>query len=154
MNQLARLVDPEALARHDGARARMRVGAPADWAGNEVMVEVAARLCCASCEGGGCDRCGRSGAIRWGDAPRTLCVHLPERLGDGVAVRLFDPFGDASLGELVVEVVVAEHASPTLTRIAPTLSVSAGPTMPARTTWMVVLAAAIAIVVLLWLVTR
>ncbi len=137
----------------------MRVEAPATWAGDEVMVEVATRLCCAACDGGGCDRCGRSGAIRVGDAPRRISVHLPEGLGaagheEGVAVRLFDPFGDASLGELVVEVVVATEASPALTRVAPPprAATSSGP--PAPWAWLVVVGISIAIVAVLWLVAR
>src|SRR5690242_3451348 len=65
-SSLGRVVDPRALDASSGARARLRVGVPAAWLaeGGELELRVPARLACARCDGGGCDGCARSGALR------------------------------------------------------------------------------------------
>ncbi len=121
---LGRLVDPAALDAGDGPRALLRVEAPSAWleAGGEVAVATPARLVCARCEGGGCDACGRSGALA---APedvdaRHLVATLPPSSGEGVALRLVRPFGELTTIEQLILEVRPGAASRGLTRISPT----------------------------------
>ncbi|MBI4954871.1 MAG: hypothetical protein HY908_22810 [Myxococcales bacterium] len=64
--ELARLVDRAALDEAPGPRGRLRVTVPESWLAtpSELEIRVPARLTCARCDGGGCDACGRSGAVR------------------------------------------------------------------------------------------
>jgi hypothetical protein len=121
---LAQVVDPASLDTAAGARARLRVVVLEAWAREQADIEIAApaRLACARCDGGGCDGCARSGAHRAPAhlADRTLQVRLPDRMGDGVALRLIRPFGDASpLDQLLVEIVTGAAPSPGVTRLPP-----------------------------------
>ncbi len=52
---------------------------PADWlaAGRRIQVALPERLVCASCSGGGCDTCGRSGALAVPKADTPLELTLP-----------------------------------------------------------------------------
>jgi hypothetical protein len=96
---LGQVLDVAALDASSGPCARIRVGLEAGWSrGDTLRITVPERLTCARCDGGGCDACRRSGALRApADADaRTLRVEIPEVPARGVAVRLLHPFGDAS----------------------------------------------------------
>jgi hypothetical protein len=115
MSTLARVVDPEAVAALDGPSVRLAVRVPASWSGRVVEVRAPTRLSCARCDGGGCDRCARSGAfkIELGEAERSFIVTLPERLAaDGALVRLLRPLGDGSVIEtLLLEIRADDQPS-------------------------------------------
>lgn len=111
MNRLAKVAAPEDLASSEGAIARSRLEVPASWAGATIEVEVPSRLTCGACDGGGCDRCQRSGAVRL-SAPRSVSVGLPVALGDGALLRVPDPFEGEELAILLLEVRVADAPSP------------------------------------------
>jgi hypothetical protein len=120
--ELARVVDPAALDSAPGARGRVRVVVPDAWAREQAEIEIVApaRVPCARCDGGGCDGCARSGALRTpGDAAaRTLRVRLPERVGEGVALRLHHPFGeDAGIEQLVLTLVAGDEPSQGVSRL-------------------------------------
>lgn len=105
---LGRVLDPGALDADEGPRGRLSIELPVAWleGGVEVDVEVPLRLTCARCDGGGCDGCGKSGALRLADLPsRTVRVALPRGAGEGVALRLARPLGDeAGLDQLLLEI--------------------------------------------------
>lgn len=129
--QLARIVDLEALDSSVGARARHAIEVPAGWEGAEIEVAVPARVTCARCDGGGCDACGRRGGYRLpGDgAARTVRLRLPQTLGDGgVVLRVVDPFhalldaeDGARLEQLWLETRRGAAASAGVTRIVVTI---------------------------------
>jgi hypothetical protein len=82
---LGQVLDVAALDASSGPCARIRVGLEAGWSrGDTLRITVPERLTCARCDGGGCDACRRSGALR---APADA---------DARTVRLLHPFGDAS----------------------------------------------------------
>jgi hypothetical protein len=119
---LARVLDPAVLDAAGGARARLRVRVRTAWLveGAELAIVAPARLGCARCDGGGCDGCGRSGAL---EAPgaveaRSIRVHVPAVDGRAIALRLVRPFGDAAAVEqLVLELEPGEEADARVTRI-------------------------------------
>lgn len=120
--ELGQVVDPEVLASAEGPRGRLRVCVPVSWAtsGAGLRVAVPARVECARCDGGGCDGCARSGALRTPDDPtaRTLRVELPAGSVDGIALRLVRPFGEAAaIEQLLVEVRCGERASECVARV-------------------------------------
>lgn len=127
--ELGRVLDPEALDASTGPRARARIEVPAAWLVDpcEIDVTLPRRLACARCDGGGCDGCGKSGALRAPDAveARTVRVHLAPCEGD-LALRLTNPFGgDAAIAQIILEIARGESASPGVTRravIAPKLA--------------------------------
>lgn len=96
-NTLGRVVDRDELERATGAWIRVDVGVPPEWASEGASVEVEApeRVPCARCDGGGCDGCGRSGALRLSPEPRerTFTLTLPSSLERPVTVRVTRPFG-------------------------------------------------------------
>jgi hypothetical protein len=96
---LGQVLDVAALDASNGPCARVRVGLEPGWSrGDTLRITVPERLTCARCDGGGCDACQRSGALRAPAEPgdRTVRVELPELPPRGVAVRLLRPFGDAA----------------------------------------------------------
>ncbi|UQA63748.1 hypothetical protein E8A73_021360 [Polyangium aurulentum] len=128
--QLARIVDLEALESSAGPRGRHAIEVPSGWEGSEIDVAVPTRVACARCDGGGCDACGRRGGHRIpGDiTARTLRVRLPQTLGDGVVLRFVDPFhaladvGDgAPLAQLLLEMRRGSAASAGVTRVRVTI---------------------------------
>ncbi|HZF49589.1 MAG TPA: hypothetical protein VE093_13110 [Polyangiaceae bacterium] len=126
-NELGQVIDPEALDASAGARGRLRVEVPAAWMneGSAIEVAVPARILCDRCDGGGCDGCGRSGALRAPDDPRGRAVRLqvPAGSGGGVAVRIVRPFGDeAAIEQLIVEVRAGASPSPGVVRRSPALA--------------------------------
>lgn len=99
-NTLGRVVDREELENAAGAWIRVELGVPPAWASEGASVEVEApeRVPCARCDGGGCDGCARSGAVRLDPAleNRTFELTLPPSLLHAVTVRVTKPFGDGS----------------------------------------------------------
>ncbi len=94
----------------------MSVMVSAAWllAGARVTIQVPARLSCGACDGGGCDRCGRSGAVRLALDPvrRTTAIGLPATRDGRVVLRLARPLGgEVGLDQLSVEVIAAESPS-------------------------------------------
>lgn len=124
MTDLGRIVDPNELNRADGRRGRLIIDVPAEWLGVGDTVELVAptRLVCARCEGGGCDRCDRSGAIRLSDetTARTIRLTLPRTTSSRVVVRLVRPLGDeAGLDQLTLEIRESTAPSPICRRVEP-----------------------------------
>lgn len=122
MSELGKLLDKEALESCEGGRAKARISVPPSWCDESALVELSLprTLVCARCEGGGCDGCHRSGALRGpkSDAARRVRVRLPQNLGDGVAMRLADPFGrDEAIAQIWIEVRPAAEPSPMVRRI-------------------------------------
>jgi len=116
VNELGRVTDPRALDAATGPCGRVRVVIPEDWARTGAAIEVGlpARVECGVCRGGGCDRCGRSGAHRLPaeESERTLELSLPPLENDAVLLRVPNPFGaDSDLQLLTVEVATGDAAS-------------------------------------------
>jgi hypothetical protein len=123
VSALGRVLDKDALDGDGGARARAKIEVPVAWAAEAALVEVRLprALACARCDGGGCDGCGRSGALRGPAAEdaRAVRVRLPKALGDGVAMRIAEPFGRASsITQLWIEVRPARAPSASVRRIS------------------------------------
>jgi hypothetical protein len=88
-----------------GTRGRLSVDVLDAWLAPGTLLElvVPVRLACARCDGGGCDACGKSGAIRISgdEQKRSLRITLSE---SARGVRLVRPLGeDAGLDQLVIE---------------------------------------------------
>jgi hypothetical protein len=121
--ELGRVADPEALAADRGPCARLGVVVPVAWseAGGQIEVVAPKRLACARCDGGGCDGCGRSGALRAPDDERgrALRVTLPKRAPGAVVVRIAHPFGERSpIAQLLLEIRPGPEPSPNVTSLA------------------------------------
>ena len=150
-SSLGRVLDPCALDAGAGPRARLRVEVPAAWLaeGADLAVTTPARLACARCDGGGCDACERSGALR---APADASARLvrtsvsPSPSGQTIAVRILHPFGpEHGIEQLLLELRAAGTPSACVARIAPLVPIAPGPT--AATTplpWPVLVAAVVA----------
>ena len=82
-SSLGRVVDPGALDLSAGPRARLSVEVPEAWLaeGADVAVTAPARLVCARCDGGGCDGCARSGALRSPEGARLRASFPPRAPG-------------------------------------------------------------------------
>lgn len=124
MSELGRVFDRAALDTDEGPRAKARISVPPAWCDDTVLVEVTLprTLPCARCEGGGCDSCGRSGALRGpkNEADRRVRVRLPQNLGDGVAMRIADPFGKGgAVAQLWIEVRPSDEPSREVRRLTP-----------------------------------
>lgn len=108
-NALGSVLDREAVAGAVGAHVTMGIVIPSAWAADGATVTVAPkkRLVCARCDGGGCDGCGRGGAVVLSDddAARSFTVVLPAGMGEVAAVRVPRPFGKNSPIGLAVCVV-------------------------------------------------
>jgi hypothetical protein len=116
VSELGRVTDPRALDASTGPCGRVRVVIPEGWAREGASIEVVlpSKVECGVCRGGGCDRCGRSGAHRLpaAEAERTLELSLPPLEGGAVLLRVPRPFGaSAELELLNVEVTKGETAS-------------------------------------------
>jgi len=122
LTELGRLLDKDALENDSGARARVKISVPAAWADDTALVEitVARTLVCARCDGGGCDGCHRSGALRGPakEAARRVRIRLPQNLRDGVALRIAQPFGRGSaITQLWIEVRPSAEPSAAVRRV-------------------------------------
>lgn len=101
--------------------------------GAVIELELPRNLACAKCDGGGCDACGRSGAVTLrgrGEPPEIVRVTLPKRgdsaelagSGRGVVLRVPERGGLAddeklARGNLMLTVLVAEKEDPGVVRI-------------------------------------
>lgn len=79
---LGRVLDPQALLADRGPDGGLDVTVPAAWLGARrwIRLTVPRTLVCAACDGGGCDACGRSGAVETrprGSEPAPFEVELP-----------------------------------------------------------------------------
>ncbi len=123
-SSLGRVLDPSALDACAGARARLRVEVPASWLAEGAVLRVTApaRLACARCDGGGCDACARSGALRAPTvaAERTLFASLSPGHEGALTLRIPRPFGpDHDIQQLLLDVSVAEASSSCVVRVGP-----------------------------------
>ncbi len=122
-SKLARVVDPSALDSADGPCARARIELPLRWlsTGAAFTFVSPAVLTCSRCDGGGCDRCNRSGGLRapLDAAARVIRACVPAAAPEaGVAIRIPDPFGpECPIRQLVLEVLPGEHPSEGVVRI-------------------------------------
>lgn len=121
---LARVVDKAALDSSDGSRARLKVTVPSAWLqeGARLAITTPKLIACARCDGGGCDGCDRSGALRGprAEARRQIQVELPSAEGPGALVlRLVNPFEEGEIDQLLVQVRAGEEPSRGVSRIAP-----------------------------------
>ena len=128
---LARVTSPEALDRATGPRAKLELVVPKAWLAEGCALEVTAPklLCCARCDGGGCDSCGRGGALRAPPrrAQRALQLSLPGDHTTAVQLRLVDPFADSEIEQLLVQVRPGTTTTPGVTRIEPALQLTPSP---------------------------
>lgn len=134
--QLAQLLDRDALEASTGPRGRLAITVPAAWLGDACVLDLTApaRLTCARCDGGGCDGCGKSGVVR---APveveaRELHATLPGGTAGGVAMRLAQPFGaGCAIEQLILEVRAGDAPTAGVTRRSPPAPVAepAAPTL-------------------------
>lgn len=122
--QLARVTDIAALDAHEGPIARLRIAVPAEWfvASATLIIDAPRMLACERCSGGGCDGCGRSGALRAPDplALRQLDLTLPSGCEEGTLVRVPRPFDDCVIEQLIVEVRFAAAPTRGVRRVATT----------------------------------
>ncbi len=112
------------LARDDmtgqaGPRGRLNLDVLDTWLEPATVLEIVvpARLACARCDGGGCDGCEKSGAIRvhGGEQERILRITLSE---SARAIRLIEPLGqDAGLDQLVIYLRAAAVPSDSCRRL-------------------------------------
>jgi hypothetical protein len=121
--ELGQVVNIQALDASSGARGLFRVRVPASWAaaGSQIALTVPTRVECARCSGGGCDGCGKSGALKAPRDPsaRALRLEIPKGSTEGVALRLAHPFGEgAEIEQLIIEVRCGDAPSEGVSRIA------------------------------------
>jgi len=135
------------------------ISVPGVWfeRGARLSVEVPRRLVCAACEGGGCDRCSRSGAFEVPSAG-PLEFSLPRSVEPSGIVRVrFPGWGavsedpDVARGQLVLSVRVGEQPSRgvSMQPEAPVKATRADPKLALRILVMVV-SVSLLFVFLLW----
>ena len=111
MARLARVTDPRTLDVQDGSRASLSVSVPSQWfeEGASIELTVPKRLTCARCDGGGCDGCERSGALRApaDEAQRRVIVNLPPQSSGNLRIRIVDPF-EGGIAQLLLDVRAGE----------------------------------------------
>ena len=142
MSEVLAKVTPRTLNVPRGPDVLHRIRVPAAWleSGELVELELPRNLTCATCDGGGCDACERSGAVTLrgrDELPEILSVTLPMRKpgseARAVVIRIPEQGGLAPEGGellprglLLLRVEPAEVADPGVTRVArsaPPLSV-------------------------------
>ena len=111
MAELGRVTDPRTLDVQDGSRASLSVTVPSNWFDEGASIELAVPklLTCARCDGGGCDGCERSGALRApADASqRRVIVNLPQGSNANLRIRIVDPF-EGGIAQLLVDIRAGE----------------------------------------------
>lgn len=138
--QLARVVDKDALDSSDGAQGRLKITVPFAWLaeGAELSVAAPKLVSCARCEGGGCDSCGRSGALSGPRKPelRNLRLTLPSS-ESAVLLRLVKPFEQGEIDQLLVQVKAGDEPSKGVSRVEPVVVPDAAPVVvpPAAMPW-------------------
>jgi hypothetical protein len=120
--RLAQVVDKAALDDAEGGRARLKITVPGAWfaAGAQLDVQAPKLMACDRCDGGGCDGCDRSGALRGPREPmaRRVALHIPaSTAGQGLVLRLVRPFDEGEIDQLMVQVRAGEEASKGVTRV-------------------------------------
>ncbi len=139
--------------------------------GEPVEVTLPRNLRCAACDGGGCDRCGRAGAVSlWGreEPPGVVEVTLPRRSAEEllreptVVLRIPERGGlpEASSGQirgmLLLRVTACPEPDASVIRLSAVPS-RRGPSLPAQPKSQVLLGAALllaALVLISYLVSR
>ena len=114
MSELGRLVDPRRLDEASGPRGAFGIDVEPALAGATVLVTLPRRIPCADCAGGGCSRCGNSGAFALPSEPsqRSVRLKLPADLGEPVRVRVQHPCGSRhEIEQLIVTLRPAERTS-------------------------------------------
>jgi len=128
---LARVTSPEELDRATGPQAKLELVVPEEWLAEGCGLKVTAPklLCCARCDGGGCDSCGRGGALRAPEtrAQRSVQLRLPGDHTTAVQLRLVDPFDDSEIEQLLVRVRPGPTPTRGVTRIEPALQLAPPP---------------------------
>ena len=131
LSELLARVKSRAVEGPRGPDVLHRVKVRREWLaiGEVVELELPRNLACATCGGGGCDACGRSGAItlRKRDEPAEVVeVTLPARSGDelpdsrGITLRipeqggLPEPGSDLPRGVLLLTVVPSSEPDPSI----------------------------------------
>lgn len=131
----------------------MRIDVPRHWLteGAELELVVPRILSCDHCDGGGCEGCGKSGALRAPEAEtaRTLRLGVPSGHERAVQLRLVDPFDGSDVSQLIVEIHAADAAAAGVRRIEP-LALPRRARVP-RAVWGV---AAMLLLLALWLLAR
>jgi hypothetical protein len=131
--RLARVTGGLDLPRGPDAKHRIRVLSRWLDEGAVIELELPRNLACAKCDGGGCDACGRSGAVTLrgrDEPPEIVQVTLPRRgdsaelagSGRGVVLRVPERGGLANddglaRGNLMLTVLVAAKEDPGVVRI-------------------------------------
>ena len=119
---LAKVADPQALDRCDGAHAAYEIVVPGAWLvdGGGLEIELPRLLSCARCDGGGCDRCQRSGALRMDGPERTVEVHLPSSSSkSAVKLRLARPLDDDRIAQLILTIKLGDVVTNGVSRVNP-----------------------------------
>lgn len=77
------------------------IAVPAEWfaQGRRLQIDLPGRLTCASCDGGGCDTCGRSGALEVPKPETPLELTLPISAGEVGRFRVRIPGLGADSGD-------------------------------------------------------
>jgi hypothetical protein len=124
---LGRVLDTNALDACAGPQARLRIDVPSTWLdeGAALVVTAPARLACARCDGGGCDGCAKSGALRAPAEPerRVIRATLGGARTDSrrpITLRIAHPFGvEHGIAQLLLEVRGASATSDCVARLDP-----------------------------------
>ena len=149
-----------------------RIRVPGAWLdeGAAIEIELPRNLACAKCKGGGCDACGRSGAITLrgrGEPTEIVQVTLPKRddsaeltaSGRGIVLRVPERGGlsdstELPRGILMLTVISSDTADSGVARVAPaTLEAAVGdrvsrvPASPPKSRAVLI----VAILVALWI---
>jgi len=139
----ARLLDPAALDAKRSPRGRASIVVPTAWLreGARLEIDLAAKLRCDHCDGGGCDACERSGAYRLPEDRAPIAVTLPRVTDDVLAIRVTNPFGDREPTLLVVRVAAGLEASAGVRYVGPNHDVEPGiapgiPALPKVPSWL------------------
>ncbi|MFO0553875.1 MAG: hypothetical protein U0271_36165 [Polyangiaceae bacterium] len=153
MGELGRVADPSAFDREGLVTARVRVGVPVSWALATLDITLPKLLACAACDGGGCDRCQRSGALR-SSGVVVIRVQLPAELARGVVLRVPDPFTSSDdtpvrVDVLLVEVVPAEVPAASCRRVEVAPSALSSQPMGRKAPWLPVALAVVALLLVI-----
>ena len=108
--RLARVLDPAEIDALTGPHGKISISLASSAAEQETEIIVPKKVVCARCDGGGCDRCGRSGAIRLdsSDDDRKVRFMFPATAQD-LRIRIVRPV--AGLDLLTVEVRVTQSSA-------------------------------------------
>lgn len=152
-----------------GADVRLKVRVETAWLRQAATIELdlPRNLTCAACDGGGCDKCERAGAVSIRgrkDPTETLRVTLPRQTADlettdsgrSIVVRIPERGGwperkGLPRGILMLQVLPAEAADPSVRLVPSEIPlaevVPEAVAAPARTNWTLI----VAIAVILWI---